>query len=71
MVANNPEPYFDPVSEGVCEVLDCSSPAKYRASWIQGIIIRLVCITHKAEIEGKLFEELSPSTFRRRRRAKC
>jgi hypothetical protein len=69
-MAANPELYFDPVSEGVCEVLDCSNPAKFRASWVQGVIIRLVCITHKAEIEGKSFGELSPTTFGRKRRAK-
>lgn len=70
MAAKNQEPYFDPVSKGICEVLDCSSPAKYRASWIQGVIMRLVCATHKAEVEGKLFGELSPSTFGRVRRKK-
>jgi hypothetical protein len=69
-MASNPELYFDPVSEGVCEVLGCSNPAKFRASWVQGVIIRLVCITHKAEVEGKSFGELTPSTFGRRRRAK-
>jgi hypothetical protein len=69
-MAANPELYFDPVSEGVCEVLDCSNPARFRASWVQGVIIRLVCIAHKAEIEGKSFGELSPTTFGRKRRAK-
>ncbi len=67
---NNPELYFDPVSEGVCEALDCSNPAKFRASWVQGVIIRLVCVNHKAAVEGKSFEELSPTTFGRRRRTK-
>jgi hypothetical protein len=67
MAANIPEPYFDTVSEGICEVANCSSPAKYRAWWAQGVIIRLVCTTHKAEVEGKLFEELSPSTFKKKR----
>jgi hypothetical protein len=67
---NNPQLYFDPVSDGVCEVVNCSSPAKFRASWVQGVIIRLVCITHKSAVEGKSFEELSPSTFGRRRHAK-
>jgi len=70
MAANNPEPYLDPVSEGICEVLDCSSPAKYRASWVQGVIIRLVCTAHKADVEGMLFGDLSPSKFAKRRRAK-
>jgi hypothetical protein len=63
MAAKNPEPYLDPVSEGTCEVLDCSSPAKYRASWVQGVIVRLVCPTHKAEVEGRLFGDLTPSKF--------
>ena len=70
MATNNPEPYLDPVSEGICEVLDCSSPAKYRASWVQGVIIRLVCTTHKAEVEGRSFADLSPSKFAKKRRAK-
>ena len=70
MATNNPEPYLDPVSEGICEVLDCSSPAKYRASWVQGVIIRLVCTTHKAEVEGRPFADLSPSKFAKKRRAK-
>jgi hypothetical protein len=62
------ELYFDPVSEGICEVLGCSNPAKYRASWAQGIIVKLMCTTHKAEVEGKLFSELSPAIFRGKRR---
>jgi hypothetical protein len=70
MAAKNPEPYFDPVSEGNCEVLECSSPAKFRASWVQGVIIRLVCPTHKAEVEGRLFGDLSPATFGKKRHAK-
>jgi hypothetical protein len=70
MANKNPEPYLDPVSEGFCEVLDCSSPAKFRASWVQGVIVRLVCTTHKAEVEGKLFGDLTPSKFAKRRRTK-
>jgi hypothetical protein len=65
MEGKNPEPYLDPVSEGTCEVVDCASAASYRASWAQGVIIRLLCATHKAAIEGKPFEELN---FRRKRR---
>jgi len=42
-VAQSAEPYFEPVSEGICEVLDCSSPAKYRVSWAQGVIISGLC----------------------------
>jgi len=26
-------------------------------------MVKLVCTIHKAEVEGKLFSELSPSTF--------
>jgi len=59
----NAELYNDSVSEGICEVLSCSNPAKYRASWAQGIMVKLVCTTHKVEVEGKLFSELSPSLF--------
>ena len=44
MSIKNPDLYFDPVSEGLCEVLECSAPAKFRASWVQGCpCIRLVC----------------------------
>ena len=63
MASKNTELYFDPVSEGICEVLGCSNPAKYRASWAQGVIVKLMCPTHKAEVEGKLFSELSPAIF--------
>jgi hypothetical protein len=70
MEAKNPEPYIDPVSEGICEVVNCSNPAKYRASWVQGVIVRLVCTAHKGEIEGKLFGDLSSSVFGRKRRAR-
>ena len=63
MTAKNIELYFDPVSKGSCEVLGCSNPAKYRASWSQGILVRLVCASHKSEAEGKRFEELSPLIF--------
>ena len=70
MEAKSPEPYIDPVSEGICEVLDCSSPAKYRVSWARGVIIRLVCTTHKSEVEGKPFGDSSSSIFGRKRRAK-
>ena len=63
MASKNAELYFDPVSEGSCEVLGCSHPAKYRASWAQGVIVKLMCPSHKAEVEGKLFSELSPTIF--------
>ena len=68
-MTSNPELYFDPVSEGVCEVLGCSNAAKYRASWAQGVIVKLMCTTHKAEVEGRLFAELSPAMFGGKRRA--
>jgi hypothetical protein len=58
-----PEPYFDPVSQGFCEVLSCSNPAKFRASWAKGIIIKLVCVAHRSDVEEKVFSDLSPSTF--------
>jgi hypothetical protein len=70
MASNNPEPYLEPVSDGVCEFLNCSSRAEYRASWAQGIIIRIVCSAHKPQLDGKLFQDLSPSTFKQRRRAR-
>jgi hypothetical protein len=63
MESSNTELYFDPVSQGICEVQRCQNPAKYRASWAQGVIVKLVCTAHKAEVEGKLFEEVGPSKF--------
>jgi len=68
MATKNPEPYLDPVSQGTCDALGCSNPAKYRVSWAQGVIIKLVCTSHKAEVEGKVYEGLSPSTFGSKRR---
>jgi hypothetical protein len=65
METRTPEPYLEPVSEGLCEVLNCASPASYRASWAQGVIIKILCNSHKAEIEGKPFGELD---YRRKRR---
>ena len=69
-MAQSREPYLEPVSQGTCEVLDCSSRAGFRASWAQGVIIRLLCPTHKAELEGAVFDDLSPAIFGRKRRAK-
>ena len=63
MANMNTELYFDWVSEGICEVLGCPNPAKYRANWAQGIMVKLVCTTHKVEVEGKPFSELSPTIF--------
>ena len=63
MANMNSELYFDPVGEGICQALGCPHPAKYRASWAQGVIVKLMCTTHKAEAEGKLFSELSPAMF--------
>jgi hypothetical protein len=57
------EPYFDPVSQGICEVLGCSSPAKFRVNWAQGMVVKLVCNAHKPEVEGKVFQEISLATF--------
>jgi len=64
----NAELYIDSVSEGICQVLGCSHPAKYRASWAQGVIVKLMRATHRAEAEGKLFSELSPAMFGGKRR---
>ena len=63
MASNDRELYFDPVSQGDCQVQGCSNPAKYRASWAQGVVVKLVCPTHKEGVEGKLFEELGPTMF--------
>jgi hypothetical protein len=69
MVNKNTELYFDVVSQGTCEVQGCGSPARYRASWAQGVVMKLVCPAHKTEVEGKLFEELGSSVFGNKRRA--
>ena len=66
MANMNTELYFDTVGEAICEALGCPNPAKYRASWA---IVKLICPTHKAEVEGKLFSELSPATFKGKRHA--
>ena len=52
MTNMNTELYFDPVSQGVCQIRNCSNPAKYRATWSQGVVMRLVCPTHRSEIDG-------------------
>jgi hypothetical protein len=70
MARSKLELYIDRISEGTCEVLGCVNPAKYRASWAQGIIVKLICTAHKGEVEGKLFAELSPSMFGGTRRTK-
>jgi hypothetical protein len=70
METNNAGPYVDPVSDGICEVRDCSKPATHRISWSQGIVIRRVCSTHKAQMEKKSFEELSSSVFESKRQGK-
>lgn len=70
MTSKNTELYFDPVSEGDCEVQQCANPAKYRASWAQGIVVKLVCTAHMQEVEGKLFEEIGPSKFKSKQRAR-
>ena len=69
MANKNNQLYFEPVSDGICDVLGCSNPAKCRASWAGGIVVKLMCPTHKAEVEGKLFAELSPATFKAKRYA--
>jgi hypothetical protein len=66
---NLPEPYFDPVSQGICEVKQCSSPAKFRASWAQGTVVKLVCPAHKSTLDGKIFGDLSPTIFANTRRS--
>lgn len=67
MTNTNAKLYFDPVSEGICEVLGCSERAKYRASWAEGIIVKLICPPHKADLEGKFFGDLGPTTFKDKR----
>jgi len=57
------EPYFDPVSQGNCEVQRCPNPAKFRASWAQGTVVKLVCTVHRPEMEGKAFQEVGTAAF--------
>ena len=63
MDGRKPEPMFEPVSAGFCAARYCTNPAKFRATWTQGIIVKLVCSTHKPQVEGKIFEEVGPSMF--------
>ena len=37
MANKNNELYYEPISEGVCDVLGCSNPAKCRASISSGL----------------------------------
>ena len=67
MAEKNLEPYLEPVSKGVCEMLNCSNRADFRASWARGVIVRIVCSAHKTQLDGKLFEDLSLSTFKQKR----
>ena len=62
MASKSIELYFEPVSQGMCEALGCSNSAKYRAWLAHGMVTRLVCITHKAEVEA-LPEEANLSTI--------
>jgi hypothetical protein len=63
MQSKNTELSFEPVSTGNCEAQHCLNPAKYRATWSQGIVLKLVCTTHRSQVEGKYFNEVGPSIF--------
>jgi hypothetical protein len=63
MVSKNTELYFDVVSQGSCDVQGCGNPARYRASWAQGVVMKLVCPAHRTAVEGKLFEDLGSAVF--------
>jgi hypothetical protein len=63
MASKNTDPYIEPVSVGICAVLGCSHPAKYRATWSLGAVRKLVCTTHVSQVEGKYFNEVEPLLF--------
>ena len=63
MTNKNTEPYLEPVSQGICAVLSCSHPAKYRATWSMGAVRKLVCTAHMSQVEGKHFNEIGASIF--------
>ncbi len=52
----NPEQYLEPVSKGICEALNCSSGAVYRASRAQGVVNKLKCSAHKTQLDGKVLQ---------------
>ena len=63
MTSKNTEPYLEPVSDGICAVLSCSQPAKYRATWSLGAVRKLVCTAHMSQVEGKYFDDVVASIF--------
>jgi hypothetical protein len=63
MDTNKTEPSFEPVNKGNCQFQRCTNPAKFRASWALGIMVKLLCVTHKPDVEGKTLEEVGPIAF--------
>jgi len=53
-------PTFQTAS-GKCDVQECLHPAKHRAVWLRSGNSQLVCESHKNDIEGKPFSEVSDS----------
>lgn len=55
--------HFQPVSHGTCQVQGCQSPAKFRANWDEGIIMKLVCARHREEVDGKAYGDVDQPKF--------
>lgn len=53
-------PIFDAAS-GKCDVQECPNPGKHRAVWLRSRNSQIVCESHKNDIEGKPFSEVSDS----------
>jgi len=46
---------------GKCEVQECQNPAKYRVIWVKSRASKLVCESHKKDVDGKPFSDVSDS----------
>lgn len=62
MASKSTELYFEPISQGMCDAVGCSNPAKYRVSWAHGMFVRLVCAIHREEVV-ELPKEANVSTI--------
>ena len=54
-------PTFEPLREGICDVLKCVNPAKYRARWPR--VSKLVCESHKNDVADKPWPEVAQRLF--------
>jgi hypothetical protein len=48
-------------AKGKCEVQECQNPAKYRMIWLNSRASKLVCESHKKDVDGKPFSDVADS----------